>query len=76
MSVIVNLAAERARRSIDSVLDRIEGIQRELDQAHMAERVENLRELADRLTEVGVTMLATTVVMHQDLDRRFRRLQR
>jgi hypothetical protein len=31
MSVIVNLAAERARRSIDSVLDRIKGIRRELD---------------------------------------------
>jgi len=76
MSVVVNLAAERACPLIDSLLDQIEGIRRELDLAPLAEPAEDLRELANRLTEVGVTMLATTVVMHQDLDRRFRRLQR
>jgi len=71
MSVVVNLAAERACPLIDSLLDQIEGIRRELDLAPLAEPAEDLRELANRLT-----MLATTVVMHQDLDRRFRRLQR
>jgi hypothetical protein len=76
MSVVVNLAAERARRSIDYLLDRIEGIRRELDQASLARTTGRLRDLADGLAEAGITMLAATVVMHEDLDQRFRDLQR
>jgi hypothetical protein len=76
MIAVVNLAAERARRSIDSLLDRIEGIRRELDQAPMAKPADSLRDVVACLAEVGITMLAATVVMHEDLDRRFRDLQR
>jgi NTP pyrophosphatase (non-canonical NTP hydrolase) len=76
MSVVANLAAERARRGIDSLLDRIERIRRELSRAPTAQTTDRLRDLADRLAEVGITMLAATVVMREDLDRRFRDLQR
>ena len=47
MSVVVNLAAERARRSIDSLLDRLEGIRRNLDQVPLAIPADGLRDLGD-----------------------------
>jgi hypothetical protein len=75
MSAIVNLAAERARRRMDCLLDAVDQIRGQLEHADPAETAARLRDLADRLAEIGVTMLAATVVMHEDLDRRFSRLQ-
>jgi hypothetical protein len=76
MSVVSNLAVERARRSIDHLLDAVERLRRELDQVDPAEATDRLRDLTDRFTTVGITMLAATVVMHEDLDQRFTQLQR
>jgi hypothetical protein len=74
MSAIVNLAVERARRQMDCLLDAVEQIRGELEHAYPTEATDRLRDLTERLTEVGITMLAATVVMHDDLDRRFGRL--
>jgi hypothetical protein len=76
MSAAVNLAAKRARRSIDHLLDAIDRIRGDLDQAPWTEAADRLRDLADRLSKVGITMVAATVVMHEDLDRRFADLKR
>jgi hypothetical protein len=47
-----------------------------LDQAPLARTTARLRDLADGLAKAGITMLAVTVVMHEELDQRFRDLQR
>jgi ribosomal protein L16 Arg81 hydroxylase len=76
MSAIGNLATERARRSIDHLLDAVDQIREELEHADPTETTVRLRDLTERLAEVGITMLAATVVMHEDLDRRFGSVQR
>jgi ribosomal protein L16 Arg81 hydroxylase len=76
MSAIGNLATERARRSIDHLLDAVDQILGQLEHADPTETIARLRDLTERLAEIGVAMLAATVVMHEDLDRRFGRLER
>jgi hypothetical protein len=61
---------------MDPLLDAVDQIRGELEDAYPTETTVRLRDLTERLAEVGITMLATTVVMHEDLDRRFERLQR
>jgi hypothetical protein len=76
MSAIGNLATERARQGIDHVLDAVDQIRGQLENADPTGTTARLRDLTERLAEVGITMLAATIAMHEDLDRRFGRLQR
>jgi hypothetical protein len=76
MSAIGNLATERARRGIDHVLDAVDQIRGQLENADPTETIARFRDLTERLAEVGITMLAATIAMHEDLDRRFGCLER
>jgi hypothetical protein len=70
MNTVLNMATERARRDTDRVLDAVDQIRGELESAPHDETASRLCELADRLAQVGITMLAATAVMAEDFEQR------
>jgi hypothetical protein len=70
MNTVLNMATERARRDTDRVLDAVDQIRGELESAGHDETASRLYELADRLAQVGIRMLAATAVMAEDFEQR------
>jgi hypothetical protein len=70
MSIIANMATERARRDTDRVLDAVDQIKVELERAPREDASIRLNELADRLLHAGITMLAATAVMAEEFEQR------